>query len=58
MPNDQQISMPNSGSGLTMFFDEDSSKIQINPKTAMLAMTILTLVVAILQGIATGGGVF
>lgn len=41
-----------------MFFDEDSSKIQINPKTAMLAMTILTLVVAILQGIATGGGVF
>ena len=33
-----------------MFFDEDSSALKINPKTAMLAMTILTLIVAIAQG--------
>lgn len=50
MANDQQISMPSSGSGLTMFFDEDASSLTINPKTALLAMTIITLLVAIAQG--------
>lgn len=52
MANDQKISMPNSGSGLTMFFDEDEATLQINPKTAMLTMTAITVLVAIAQGIA------
>jgi preprotein translocase subunit Sec61beta len=44
--------MPNSGSGLTMFFDEDSSALKINPKTAILAMAVITVLVAIAQGVA------
>mgnify|MGYP002760359710 CR=1 FL=1 len=52
MANDQQISMPNSGSGLTMFFDEDSSSYKIDPKAAMITMTVITLLVSIAHGVA------
>lgn len=50
MSKEKNIRMPSSGAGLTSFYEETSSKFQMNPKL-VLGLTVLIIVITIILNI-------
>lgn len=49
MSQDNKIRLPSGQGGLTRYFDEVSSKIEITPKTVLILSAIIILLIIILQ---------
>lgn len=47
---DNRVSMPSSGAGLTKYFDDYNSKIQIDPKILIIIILIIVLIIMISSG--------
>lgn len=52
MAKDNKINVPSTGGGLMFYSGEDNSNLQYSPKLAGLFVAGLTLLIAIVQGIA------
>lgn len=50
---DNRVSMPSSGAGLTKYFDDYGSKIQLNPKILILLILLLIITIMGLSGTIT-----
>lgn len=50
MAKDNRISMPSSGAGLTKYFDDYNSKIQINPNVLIILILVVVLIIMLLSG--------
>jgi preprotein translocase subunit Sec61beta len=49
MSKDDRVGMPMSGAGITRFFDEFKSKIQLKPMTVVVILALLLLVIVFLH---------
>ena len=56
MAQDNKIRMPSSQGGLTRYFDEYSSKIDISPTTVVILALVVMVLVIILHSV--GGQIF
>ena len=50
---DNRISMPSSGAGLTRYFDDYKSKIEIKPGHVIVLAVLIMLIVIILQQVGS-----
>jgi preprotein translocase subunit Sec61beta len=49
MAHDDRVSMPMSGAGITRFFDEVKSRIQIKPFSVVILIVVVVLIIALLH---------
>ncbi|PIN87643.1 hypothetical protein COV12_02740 [Candidatus Woesearchaeota archaeon CG10_big_fil_rev_8_21_14_0_10_32_24] len=56
MAKDNKIHMPSGQGGLTRYFDEYSSKVEISPTAVIILIVVVIILIVVLHQI--GGGFF
>ncbi len=56
MARDNKVHMPSGQGGLTRYFDEYSSKVEISPTAVIILSVVIMIIVIILHQV--GGGYF
>jgi len=54
MARDNRVHMPSSGAGITRYFDEFKSKVQISPMTVVVILIVIILLVLLLHRVGYG----
>ena len=52
MAKKNNIRMPQSGAGLTTFYDESASKIHISPQAVLIIVTAIAVIMIVLNAIS------
>lgn len=54
MAKSQRYNVPSSGAGITRYFDDFKSKIQIKPITVVIILIAIALIILLLHNIGNG----